>query len=110
MAVSQPKKKMDKGEIIEVLRRNAKMFKDEPEFVTYIVDLAMYLIENYLEQLPDGKPAEEKPFQATSKEVQNVYRVFQRFSTGKTPPRSCPFCGADTEGRRKCPNCDAMTF
>ena len=109
MTVMRPKEKLSKEEIIEILRRNAQLFKDEPEFVKYIVDLAMYLIENYLDAAA-LQGALERPFEVPPKEVQNVYRVFQRFSTGRTPAHACPICGADTEGRRKCPNCNAMTF
>lgn len=113
MAVSEPRKKLSKEEIIEILRRNARLFKDEPEFVNYIVDLAMYLIENHLEKEPgEGADASDrqKRLAAKEKEIRAIYSVFERFSTGKTPPKMCPMCGAPTEGRRKCPNCDAMTF
>lgn len=112
MAVSEPKKKMEKVEVIEVLRRNARLFKDEPDFVTYIVDLAMYLIENYLEHPEIAKTAktEKKPFKPDTPDVEKVYRVFERFSSGQSQMGQCPVCGHETGGKRKCPNCDAMTF
>ena len=109
MVVSEPKKTLTKEEILDILRRNARLFKDEPEFVTYIVDLAMYLIENHLEQGEQKEPS-KPPFKASPKEIQDVYRAFERFATGKTPTRSCPVCGAPAEGKQVCPNCDAMTF
>ena len=118
MAVSEPKKKMTKDEIIDILRRNARLFKDEADFVAYIVDLAMYLLENCLEESVKQQPAkaEVPPFKATKKEVKEVLSVFDRFSSGKTqvkhrtPVRSCHVCGAPVHGKRRCPNCNAMTF
>jgi len=109
MGVSEPKKRLTKEQIIEILRRNARLFKNEPEFIAYIVDLAMYLLENFLDQEPkEGAPA--APFKASPKDVKDVYRVFERFSSGQTPTRECPMCGCPVESKRKCPNCDAMTF
>jgi rubrerythrin len=113
MTVSEPKKRMNKDQIIEVLRRNARLFKDEPEFVTYIVDLAIYLIENYLESGDADEKAKRvsgATFRASDKELKEMYRLFDRFATGKTPAKTCPMCGCAVEGKRKCPNCDAMTF
>lgn len=114
MAVSRPKKAMSKEEIIEILRRNARLFKDEDDFVVYIVDLAMYLIENCLEDTIEKQPS-KAPFKVSQEDMQNVYRVFDRFSTGKTsvsrtPAHDCPVCGAPVHGKRKCPECNSMTF
>jgi hypothetical protein len=108
MTVSQPKKRLSKDEVIEILRRNAKLFKNEPEFVTYIVDLAMYLIENFLDQEDPSKTP--VPFNVSPKEIKAVHQIFERFATERFHKRTCPMCGCPTEGKRKCPNCDAMTF
>ena len=67
MGVSEPKKTLTKEQIIEILRRNARLFKNEPEFIAYIVDLAMYLLENFLNRCrkkalprPRSKPRPRK--------------------------------------------------
>jgi hypothetical protein len=99
---------MTKEEVIEILRRNARLFKNEPEFITYIVELAMYLIESMLEQGETTKTP--IPFQASPSEIKAVHHVFERFGTDRFRKRACPMCGHPTEGKRKCPNCDAMTF
>jgi len=109
MAVSQPKKKLTKEEIIDILRRNAKLFRNEPEFITYIVDLALYLIEDMLDR-GEPKKTTDTPFQVSPQEIKQVYSVLQHFSSEKSHKRTCPLCGCATEGKRKCPNCDAMTF
>ncbi len=106
MAVTHPKRTLTKDEIIDILRRNARLFKDEPEFVNYIVDLAMYLIEQYL----DRGAEKQAPFRATAKEIKDVYKAFEKFTGSKTPARICPICGSFVEGKRRCPNCNGMTF
>ncbi len=111
MAVSQPKKTLSKDEVIEILRANARLFKDEPEFVTYIVDLAIYLLEHCLEREGGNAKSPAPPFIATQKDLKEIMGVFERFASAKKDTkRACPMCGAPVEGRRKCPNCDAMTF
>jgi len=110
MAVTQPRKMLTKEEVIEILRTNARLFKDEPEFVTYIVDLAIYLLQRLLEQSVESKTPVPALFKASPKEIKDVYAVFERFASTKSAPRTCPICGSAVEGKRKCPNCDAMTF
>jgi len=109
MVVSQPKKRLSKEEIIEILRRNAQLFKNEPEFVTYIVDLAMYLIENFLELKETQKDVPERN-KVSTREIKAAYDVFERFGTEKPQQRTCPVCGVNVENKRKCPNCNSMTF
>jgi hypothetical protein len=110
--MAEPKKKLSKSEILDILRRNARLFKEEPDFVNYIVDLAIYLIETNLEEIGEGSVIgkDKTSLQASKKELKEALRVFDRFSTGTSLAQFCPMCGADTEGKRKCPNCNAMTF
>ncbi len=111
MAVSQPKKTLSKDEVIEILRANARLFKDEPEFITYIVDLAIYLLEHCLEREARDEKSPASAFIATQKDLKEIMGVFERFvASKKETKRACPMCGAPVEGKRKCPNCDAMTF
>ncbi len=109
MAVTQPKKTLSKDEIIDILRRNARLFKDEPDFVNYIVDLAMYLLEEMLDLKAENRTPATR-FKATSKDIKDIHKVFDRFTTAQASPRMCPICGSPVEGKRKCPNCDSMTF
>ncbi len=45
MAVKAAKDRFSKREIIDILKQNVTLFKNEPEFVEYIVNLALYLID-----------------------------------------------------------------
>lgn len=46
MVFHSAKESLTREEILDILRRNVKLYKNEPEFVNYIVDLALYLLEN----------------------------------------------------------------
>ncbi len=46
------KESLTRTEILDILRRNVALYKNEPEFVNYIVDLALYLLENLAENDP----------------------------------------------------------
>lgn len=39
------RRKLNKAQIIEILERNVALYKDEENFVRYLVDLAIYLME-----------------------------------------------------------------
>ncbi len=45
MGIKTAKENFSKGEIIDILKQNVTLFKNEPEFVEYIVNLALYLID-----------------------------------------------------------------
>lgn len=45
MAVKAAKEKFTRQDIIDILQQNVLLYKDEPEFVDYIVNLALYLID-----------------------------------------------------------------
>jgi hypothetical protein len=68
MPVQKSRRRLTREEITEILRTNADLFKAEPEFADYIVDLAIYLLDAYYEEivqkrLESGKSGEtgEKP-------------------------------------------------
>ncbi|MCB2155705.1 hypothetical protein KQI84_12535 [bacterium] len=45
MAIRSARESFSKDDVIEILRRNVTLYKNEPEFVEYIVNLALYLID-----------------------------------------------------------------
>lgn len=48
MPIREGKETFNKDEIIEILKRNVALYKDEKDFVDYIVELAIYLMDrNY---------------------------------------------------------------
>ncbi len=62
MAFHSAKQSFTREDILDILRRNVKLYKNEPEFVNYIVDLALYLLENVAQgEQPAEEPEEREP-------------------------------------------------
>lgn len=49
MAFHSAKESLTREEVLDILRRNVALYKNEPEFVNYIVDLALFLLEHLAE-------------------------------------------------------------
>lgn len=47
MPIQSAKEDFSKDEVLEILRRNVALYKDEQEFIEYIVELATYLIDRH---------------------------------------------------------------
>ncbi len=103
------KKKLSKDEIIDIMKRNVDLYKNEPDFVNYIVDLAMYLLENrYAKEMPDvGEVDTEDKAGQRPKTPLEIYKVFRSYSS-VDPSKHCRLCGAPTGGKMKCPVCGNM--
>ena len=90
-------KKMNKEQIIEILKTNVGLYKDEPEFVEYIVNLAMYLIE--YQKLDEGQKGKIdfssfEPIEGFQKYL--IDKKIRCHNCGKVydNPGICPECGA----------------
>ncbi len=123
MAFQEAKKKFTKEEIIEILKKNVALYRSEPEFINYIVDLAMYLLEcKYEQQIESAEgldidsvdnseaqphEGEKKDFVLSNGSATKIYKVFRSYSQ-RSEDYHCHLCGAPTYGKRKCPNCGNM--
>ena len=118
MTFKKGKQKFSKEEIIDILKRNAALFKDEEEFVQYVVDLATYLIEHRLQTsatTPDPTASESgieprKELWRTRERDQELYGVLKKHAAFGQRPANCRMCGAPTRGLVTCPNCGNMSF
>ncbi|MBX7244425.1 MAG: hypothetical protein K1X53_02945 [Candidatus Sumerlaeaceae bacterium] len=138
MTLKKGQQKFTKEEIIEILKRNVNLFRDEEEFVEYIVELTLYLVEHRLQtttKLPAGEsPAADETggiilkrkdqFLRTRKRDTEIQKVLRKHITksdatgGRSDPSAtgtgaplsplCPMCGAPTKGKRMCPNCGSF--
>ncbi len=128
MTYKKGKQQFTKEEIIEILRRNVNLFKDEDEFVDYIVELALYLVEHRMQSqteatdgtIPaasgaDGEEVFEKrhePFQrgsfwGTDAEIHGMLERHVREPQAELI--MCRVCGAMVPRDRKtCPICASM--
>ena len=119
MTFKKGKQKFSKEEIIDILKRNVALFKDEEDFVQYIVDLATYLIEHRIQTsaTPDPTESEVPSAIVTRKELwrtrerdEELYGVLKKHSPYSRRPANCKMCGAPTRGLVTCPNCGNMSF
>jgi rubrerythrin len=131
MTFKKGKQKFSQDEIIDILKRNVSLFRDEDEFVEYIVDLAMYLVEHRLMTATeaDARAKSETPMPPTRAQQQNpaiekrverytrnrerdeeLYKALRKHVTRSDADTKCRMCGAPTAGRAICPNCGNMAF
>ena len=122
MTFKTGKQKFSKEEIIDILKRNISLYRDEEEFVQYIVDLAMYLVEhrNYNGNEKSADPRAMKAdetgpvkrrrdgLQKTNSDVVNTLK--KHATRSDVRPQNCRMCGAPTHGKVMCPNCGNMAF
>ncbi|MCX7624640.1 MAG: hypothetical protein N2Z21_00260 [Candidatus Sumerlaeaceae bacterium] len=129
MTYKKGKQQFTKEEIIEILRRNVNLFKDEDEFVDYIVELALYLVEHRMQTqteasdatLPGKKTApqpeevfekRQEPFQRSAfwQNVSDVRDLLERQVREPAEELTmCLICGATVPKKAKiCPICGSM--
>ena len=107
------RRKLNRDEVIEILERNAGLYKDEGNFVPYLVELAVYLLE-YEYQWPEGGPPSE-PGRSESRQSPRAGMVHlgeHKTIVSKLTPkayrqkrRQCRFCGAFLGDEIQCPSC-----
>lgn len=123
MVFKKGKQKFTQQEIIDILKRNVNLFRDEEEFVQYIVDLALYLVEHRL--YTGNETQEHYPIRSATQPVivkrnerymrtrerdEELYHVLKKHSTRTDVGNCCRMCGAPANGRATCPNCGNMVF
>lgn len=108
-AYQSAKKNFTREEIIEILKKNVDLYKEDPNFTSYIVDLALYLVE-FAYKTPDAVPSimEKQDMDMVTQGPRKVYKVFRPPSSGDTN-KFCPFCGAPViKGMGQCQQCGNM--
>jgi hypothetical protein len=97
------KMKLTRDEIVDILKRNVELYKNEPEFIGYIVDLALYLVEFKFDREAPLR-AREDVQEAIPQAPPAVYKIFSRYSSVKKE-KHCHLCGAPMGDDRTCPVC-----
>jgi hypothetical protein len=95
------KDRLTRDEIVDILKRNVEIYRNEPQFLGYIVDLALYLVEYKFDRETPAKEEVEEPSPYTRP---TVYKVFSHYSAIKKE-KHCHLCGAPMGEDRKCPVC-----
>jgi len=107
-AYQSAKQSFTHDEIVEIIRKNVELYKNETHFAEYIVDLALYLVEYAYkreEVIPQAPESKLHIITAGSQKLFKVFRTDEGHETGKV----CPFCGAPNfVEAKKCDQCDQV--
>ena len=107
---------LSKQEIVEILKRNFELYRNEPNFIEYLIQLAFYFIQfQYDPTLPDAPtrspsdvdaapPALAPSTEPGGAEIGIVTSLQARFAT-EAKGAVCPFCGKHIRRGDPCPNC-----
>lgn len=108
------KEKLSLDEIKGILKSNLNLYmniyKNDPEFLDYFIDLTLYLLRykyDKSEELMGNKGEPEVELPAPD------YRILQSatIDNDKVPARDfCHFCGAELQGQRKCSVCGNISI
>jgi hypothetical protein len=101
MAKEVDRAKLSRKEIADILKRNCDLYRDEPAFSEYLVELAMYLIEFQY----DPEKCDERP--GTSEEEGYKIIASAKMLSKKAEPKKslCLVCGSPYVTGRRCPGC-----
>lgn len=128
MTIKKSQEHLSKDEMIEILKRNVNLFRDEEEFVEYIVNLTLYLVESRTakqQAAPSGSGAEaaDGSNRYESGDASGIIKHSQRFmrtrerdaelvkilSKYRGQVKRCRVCGAETKDHRVCPSCGNLS-
>lgn len=111
------RRKLSRSQVQEILERNIKLYKDEESFITYLVDLAIYLLEyeynweeSYAEppdHIAELNSAPEKRIadKFTREDGTEIIRLISRPVERHREQRACPNCGHTIQDETVCPQC-----
>lgn len=111
------KQKYTRDELLDILKRNVNVFKDDEIFTQYMIDLAAFLVEyrNHFarvkaQQAPVTETGEIKRqwLSRTRERDQELERVLSKHASSAGPDANCRMCGAPTGGQMTCPHCGNM--
>lgn len=113
------RRKLNKSQVIDILERNVALYREEENFVHYLVELAFYLIEcEYDWSESKANPTKsgitaaiETPIPPDI-ESHNTSRSLPRRITTESilaARRTCPFCGSVVGEQVTCPSCRNIT-
>jgi hypothetical protein len=111
------RRKLTRAQVQEILERNIKLYKDEDSFITYLVDLAIYLLEyeyNWEEsyaQPPEHIeavatiPPKRVADKFTREDGTEIIRLVSRPVERRRELRACTSCGSMIGDESICPQC-----
>lgn len=130
MTVQKSRETLNRDEIVDIVRANTELFREEGEFANFITDLVIYLVENHYDRLIEKRrqleggesmaqaaKADEAleqlkiPKELTDTQAHNLTKRYQTLRTVSKQVKdeaNCPSCGARVQAGRRCMVCGAM--
>ena len=112
MAIESSKPaRLSRTEISDILKRNFDLYKDEPNFVDYLVELAIYLIQYQFDPKKEEAPTNSRELEddiapAIEAEGARVVSSLTNMRPRTSNNRMCPICGImGTGAGQACPGC-----
>ncbi|MBI3735479.1 hypothetical protein HY256_03090 [Candidatus Sumerlaeota bacterium] len=110
-------RKLSRAQVMEILERNCRLYKDENTFVPYLVELALYLLEYEYDWGESGAPPPKFPGSADGGRGSSLAPPRPSAKPGVqirpaaiTPgSRNCPHCGTAIGDELICPSCRNLT-
>ena len=108
------KEKISLNEIKNILQSNLKLYmsiyKNDPDFLDYFIDLTLYLLRFKYDKSddlfgPNAEGEDELP--------EPERRILQSgliVSEDSSKPKCCNFCGEELHGKHECPRCGNVTI
>ncbi len=100
--------------MLDILKRNVNVFKDDEVFTQYMIDVAAYLVE-YRNHFARAKMTEASPTETgemkrmwlsrTKERDLELERVLRKHTSAANAAGECKMCGAPTGGPIACPHC-----
>ena len=108
-----PRRRLNKEEITEILERNITLFKDKENFLHYLVELAIHLLEYEYDWSESGsRPAnlnerteDLSPKSSVDNRNGRLISTTLNPSARNSQPRNCRICGEEVGDRSVCPKC-----
>lgn len=108
------RRKLNRTQIVDILERNVALYKEETNFVNYLVDLALYLMEYEYDWSETVKPPQNTttpndtpvPLDGMGSRRLNSRVTLESRALNH---HLCPHCGAEVGDLLLCPACHNIT-
>jgi hypothetical protein len=113
----QPRRKLNRSQIIDILERNVALYREEPQFVHYLVELAVYLMEYEYDWTTSDALAPRGNVNGTDgnitpgEERRETRKIYSTTNSAvlHQDQKICPYCGANVGDLLICPSCRNLT-
>jgi hypothetical protein len=101
--------KFSRQEIVDIIERNFDLYRNEPNFIKYLVELTIYLVEFQYDSSrsaeADGDLERDNTPAFSKLSGASIIAALQTTFGVKGRKEVCPFCNAKLKSEKICPGC-----